>query len=156
MTNKRIIHQHLDGSLSITIPARVKGNGETEQEYLDAIAAKLNLPDAIRLLEVLVSELPQSRRFRNMWRESGGAIAVDMPLARTQRMSEIREERDGKLIEADGPTTREMEQSGTDYTAWKVYKQALRDLPAATDLSKITTPEALEAFNPTWPTPPGK
>jgi hypothetical protein len=81
-------------------------------------------------------------------------VVVDTSLARAQRMAEIRAERDRRLIEADGPTARAMEQERPDKAAWVAYKQALRDVPAVVDLSRIATPDELAAVEPEWPRRP--
>lgn len=53
----------------------------------------------------------------------------------------IRAERNRRLAESDWTV---LGDSPTPTAAWKVYRQALRDLPANTT----------DPFNPVWPTPP--
>ena len=148
-----------DGSIRITYPAG-------ENADLDQIAAKLQsehpeIATATRLSDVDPAvDLPQSRRFRSCWRADGsGKPRVDMPLARVQRLNEIRAERNEKLRTSDGPMARENEIGTTGSAqAMKDYRQALRDLPNnlvdGGTLDAINTPEELEVFDPTWPTAP--
>lgn len=56
----------------------------------------------------------------------------------------LREERNKRLAESDWVTLR-AQSTGTDVPEeWKIYLQALRDLPANT----------VDPENPVWPTPP--
>lgn len=84
------------------------------------------------------------RRFRSCWRWQGSAVGVDMPLARAQRLGELRAQRDGLLADTDGPLLRDQEQ-GKDVSALLARRQALRDLPVrmAAELDALDTPDAL-------------
>lgn len=53
----------------------------------------------------------------------------------------LRNQRDALLAQSDWTV---MSDTPTSTAAWKVYRQALRDLPANTT----------DPFNPVWPTPP--
>lgn len=105
----------------------------------------------------VVDTLPPSRRFRNCWRHGAGAVAVSMPLARQQRLAEIRSERNERLVESDKDHSR-LADIGTDQQRadLRTYRQALRDLPATvqTDLAALTTPEQLDQYQPAWPVKP--
>ena len=93
------------------------------------------------------------RRFRLCWRQSGAAPPhVDMPLARQQRMAEIREERDRRLARSDGQWARALD-IGTpgEVAALKTYRQALRDVPQRVTLDAVATPTALAEYDPMWP-----
>lgn len=119
------------------------------------IDADVRARGGVRFYDVADDDPLHGPRFYNCWRRTrDDRVMVDMPLAREQRMREIRAERDARLSDADGPTAREMEQNGKDAAAWKAYKQALRDVPAQVDLSVAETPEALEALEPQWPRRP--
>ena len=74
-----------------------------------------------------------TRRFRNCWSHDGTAITVDLVKARTQRLGEIRAERDVALAATDGPLLRDQEQ-GKDVTAQLAERQMLRDLPAEAEM----------------------
>lgn len=130
-----------------------------ETQDLDAVAARAQaagdgLSDATRRPNQAGDSLPD-RRFRNCWRNDGaGFPRVDMPLARVQRLDEIRRERDKRLVAADGPTARAIEQNAPDEGDWKAHKQALRDVPAVVDLESVGTPEDLDTFEPSWPVAP--
>ena len=99
------------------------------------------------------SDLP-SYRFRDCWRLSGDAIKVDMPLARAQRIKEIRAERNGRFTGLDAEWMRAMGQKRlAEADAIEAKRQVLRDIPATclTALDACTTPGALETFQPEWP-----
>ena len=153
-----IIWQDLDGHIHAEVPApKGRREGESEIAWVERVAKKT---EAIHLAEGRTrlanhEEAFPSRTFRNCWRESGGKIEVDMPLARVQRMTEIRAQRDVLLQASDGDKARLDDiGSGPAKSAIAAYRQTLRDLPATVDVESITTPEALEAFAPTFPEKP--
>ena len=102
------------------------------------------------------NELP-SERFRNCWRDSGdGTVKEDMPLARAQRLAEIRAERDRRFPPLDNEWMKATGQGNkTRAAAVEGVRQQLRDIPnkliADGSLEGIATPEELEAFDPEWP-----
>lgn len=103
------------------------------------------------------SQLP-SKRFRNCWRApDGGAVRVVVALARLQILAEVRRERNLRLLLSDGEFTRLLE-IGTDQQRadLRVYRQALRDLPATVqaEVDGLSTPAQLEAYVPVYPTQP--
>ena len=61
--------------------------------------------------------------------------------ALARRWQFLRAERDRRLAESDWTV---LSDTPTSTAAWKVYRQALRDLPANTT----------DPFQPVWPTPP--
>jgi len=62
----------------------------------------------------------------------------------------LREERDRRLAETDWRAT--VDYPGTDQNEWRTYRQALRDLPAATAEPQLD--ENGQLTNVTWPTKP--
>ena len=65
----------------------------------------------------------------------------------------LRQERDRRIALSDWRVTKAKETGGTIPTAWKTYRQALRDLPASTS----PTLDGQYFLNPssvTWPTEP--
>jgi len=149
-TTKRIILKDQTGHLHVVIPARPIKPGETEKEYLDDIASKAAIPGTAEIARIDASELPASRSFRSQWRHDGTAVKVDMALARVEKMKRIREKRNQLLAATDGEYLKQSER-GTASQALKTKRQSLRDIPQNTNLSTISTPEELEAFEPTWP-----
>ena len=147
--SKGIVWRMPDGSISVTIGATggvLDDLARLTQERTPWMA------DAVRLDDVEISVLP-GRYFRNCWRDNGnGNVHVNMPLARTQRMKEIRSKRDSLLTESDKEKFR-LDDVGTktETDALAIKRQALRDIPQNVDLEVIDTPEALEAFEPDWP-----
>lgn len=159
---KLIIWEVEDGTISVTRPVRTQAEDESDDQYLDNIAEKFkeDAPFAsnyIRLPNIDETELPQSRYFRNCWRkgtgENYGKPAVDLPLARNQRLDEVRIERNQKLLVSDGPTNLARDQNTSNFQPMKDYQQALRDLPvtAQAEIDAITTDTELETYSPTWP-----
>ena len=65
----------------------------------------------------------------------------------------LRLERDGKLAETDWVVTKAAETGVAETTAWKTYRQALRDLPS-TSTPKLTSEYTLDHTSFTWPTKP--
>jgi len=163
MTTKCIVYTRSDGGLAIVIPSPAYIAGwlaaNADKTELDAIAhvqGKDVPPDALNVWVEEAANLPQSRAFRNCWREheTGGVknIVVDMPLARAQKMAEIRAERNKRLAETDGLILRAKETGqAAQESRLALARQALRDLPATVGLDTLATPEALEAFQPNWP-----
>lgn len=149
----RIIFQMPDGNVRVCIPAHGHRPDESEDQWLDRIA-NLSAPlGAIRLANTEATELP-SRRFRGAWRIVNGKIEVSMPLARDQRLAEIRTDRNNRLAESDGPMLRAMERGSLDVTIWKIYRQALRDMPQVIDLTIAKTSEILSSLELPWPQKP--
>lgn len=156
---KRIIWEMPDGTISITTSAI-----GSDAESLDKVEARMRIAnpgyaDATRHPDRYPDEFPQSRRFRSCWRlEADGLPAVDMSLARDQRLKEIRTERDILLQSSDGPMARATE-TGVGIQAMKDFRQQLRELPNQMEsesvLDAVATPEALEAYQPIWPVDPG-
>ena len=163
MRLRRVVWRLPDGSISLSCPANdAPLPGKTVQECLDRIAARALIADpslagAVRIDtgETMLSDLP-SRRFRHCWRHDG-VVVINMPLAREQRMGEVRKERDALLKESDHDKHR-LDDIGTlqQKTALGVYRQALRDLPALAEVAMavIADPAQLAAYNPQWPVKP--
>jgi hypothetical protein len=121
------------------------------------VSRLLALPDYAGCVGLGRQALPSSRRFRDCWRRNGRAVDVDMPLARGQRLAEVRADRDARLSAADALTLKTMDSAvRADQDNVKTYKQALRDLPAAaqTDIGAAASPDALAAYEPPWPATP--
>jgi hypothetical protein len=155
--SKRIVWELPDGTIRVTLPARAG-------LPLDAVAARTRqavpeLHAARRLADREPGALPE-RRWRACWRHDGqGGVRVELPLARAQRLRELRAERDRRLAASDGAMLREQE-SGTPagVEALRAYRQALRDLPAVLEqsgaLERLEDAAALAAFTPEWPADP--
>lgn len=165
MTDECIVWEIPDGGVRYaTCPAKGKRPGETKAEWLHRVFLKTtrdNYPGAKRILNATI---PNGEPFRPgaqklfypAWRHSGGgSIVIDMPEARGIRMAELRAERNRRLGESDGSMMQANEQGDLAiFEPLKLYRQQLRDLPAAIDLSGIETPETLTVFEPQWPIEP--
>ena len=157
-----IVWERADGGISITAASpKQQLPGESEQVFLDRIAAVTRskhpgLKDAPRLENCPADKLPHPR-VRDCWRnDSTGKIQVDMPLARKQRMSEIRTERNNWLQTTDGLMARANEiGDSAEINSLKTMRQELRDLTnnIETDgiFNSLTKPEELDGFQPDWP-----
>jgi hypothetical protein len=101
--------------------------------------------------EIDPAHIPQDRTFRNAWTDDRptATIDVDMEKARPIHMNRLRAVRNEKLKSLDVPYQIAME-TGAEAERREIAarKQALRDLPANTDLSTILTPEELATFVP--------
>lgn len=130
---------------------QLTGDGLTTEDAITFILRR-DVPRDAKNIEIIEqTSLPKTRRFRNAWRQTGGAVTVSMPLAYDQRMNEIRVERDARLKATDGAFMRAIELDGPELATLKKTRQALRDMPQTIDLSAMKTPEELEQFQPTWP-----
>jgi hypothetical protein len=104
--------------------------------------------------EILGDVPPPSYRFRDCWRVSSGAVSVDMPLARQQRLAEIRAERNEKFARLDAEWMRATGQKRTaEADAIEAKRQTLRDIPATaqTALESCKSTDDLESYQPEWP-----
>lgn len=74
-------------------------------------------------------------------------------LEELEAMRLLRIERDRLLTETDWVVTKAAETGVAESTAWKTYRQQLRDLPS-TASPKLDLDELLRFSNVTWPTKP--
>lgn len=150
MTNKRIIWKQTDGSVAVTIPApNGRREGEKEEDWISRIATKAKPNGSTRCADCNAEDLPK-RYFRNCWRFTD-KVEVDLPLARTQRMTEIRTKRNELLDNSDKETLR-LQAVGTvqEKQDMENYRQLLRDIPSNVNLDLITDSDELEVFEPNW------
>lgn len=154
-----LIYTRPDDGVSIVRPTpEYLAQFPTELDGLAAVIAKDIPRDArgVRICEE--ADIPPNRRFRDCWRRMGMELPqVDMPLARTQRMNEVRRERGPKLAKSDVDLLKAQEAGNTTLQAsLRVYRQALRDIPQTeqVNVEACTTPEHLETWAPAWPTDP--
>ena len=158
MTPTAIVYENPDGTIRYSVPAkRSKLFNENQREWLNAVEqherrGDPKLEGAARLRDCPIAELPMGR-FRGCWRNDGaGGVHVDMPLARAQRMVEIRGARNARLTASDALMARARDQEKqAEIEALKAMRQALRDIPQHMDLTLINDPAELEAFEPDWP-----
>ena len=142
------------------------------------VAVGLARPDAANLEKFRLDQFPDSEncgfipaeelppaQWRDCWRWDSRGVAVDMPLARAQRLNELRAERDGRLAKLDGQWMRAMGQkNSTEADNIEAKRQLLRDIPqmltgdrardgacVVSTLADCKTPEDLGALEPAWP-----
>ena len=125
--------------------------------FLGTDIVALTITEEIGLLHP-TENLVVNRRFRRCWRRVGAGLpVVDMPLARTQRMNEVRVARQPRLDKCDDDIKKaEDKEDIAQLRNLRVYRQKLRDLPATEkpNVDAITKPEVLAAWEPTWPVSP--
>lgn len=152
---KRIAYINDEGGVSVVVPApklldeyrRVTGNEKaTEDDALAWVKAKDAPPGAI---EVEAADLPDRDEFRPAWTIAVGAVTHDLAKCRAIHMARIREARDALLAAKDIEHMR-ADEAGDVTAKARVAgeKQALRDLPATTDLAAAKTVAELKAI---WP-----
>jgi len=157
--DKRIVWETPSGEILFTSPAPASRHPEeNEQDWLDRVAeiVKAKSPEmlgrATRHKDEIFDDLWAKGlyRFRTARKRGGdGELFVDMPLARVQRMGEIR---DGYFPPFDAEWTKAMGQGNTaEAQRIDTQRQILRDIPQTINLDRITTPKALAEFQPEWP-----
>lgn len=152
---KVIVWTRPDGGVSVTIPVDSQGAGETEQAWLNRIAAKAQADGAIpagwtRAGDVDASSLPSSRQFRNSWQWSGSNIVQDLTKAKTVLRDRLEEkfttvfkrlQVERLKAEGDVPAVAAID---ADLTAKRTLRASVRaQIDAASTLAE------LRAINPT-------
>ena len=104
-------------------------------------------PRPVSWRQIALTEIPQERRYRNAWRDTGATIEHDMGHAREIHMDHIRKARNRAIVELDVPFMRALEKGDMkEQRDIGARKQALRDLPQTFDLSSARTVDELP-----WP-----
>lgn len=147
----RIVWRKPDGSLSITVPASPRLDGEDDAAYLDRVAARTqaatpSLADAARVYNVASADLiPGDRTFRGAWTIDGDVIRVDMGKAREIQKDRLRELRTPILAQLDKALERATDQRNNDEAARiSARRQALRDVTAVPEIAAARTPDDLK------------
>ncbi len=128
--------------------------GATEAEAWDSVRRGHKKFDGFaNFVVVEAADLPYSGRIgRFAWKQNGATAPVfDMARGGSVKTDQIRVERDRRLTDTDVEIL--MLDGAPASGALKAKRQVLRDIPATIqpDLDAITTPEALDAWEPTWP-----
>jgi hypothetical protein len=148
---KRVIWQMLDGSIRITIPCSPIGQNESENDYLERVAARCNPGDgAIRVADIPTNEIPSDREFRDAWIWNG-QIEHDLVKAGQIHLDRIRVKRDAALERLDVEFIKALELGDeAKITEIKVMKQALRDLPQEIlpDIQACKSIDEIKAIQP--------
>lgn len=77
---KLITFYQSNGVLAVVTPSEPQQPGETEQAYLDRIAAK-TVPEGTAYSLLDRSQFPASREHRPAWKLAGATVVVDSGLA---------------------------------------------------------------------------
>lgn len=134
--NLASIYQRADGGLSISTIVRDKDDGESDQDFADAAFRRVEAinPGGVRVglfdTSIIDAMYLTDGDFRDAWRISGGALAVDLGAAKTITVDRIRVAREAAFVALDVAYLRAME-SGASVDDIVAEKQRLRDLPAA-------------------------
>jgi hypothetical protein len=108
--------------------------------YLGQVTGHRKISDA---------DIPADRTFRGAWRDRGGKLEVDMPVAREIHRDHLRVARSVKLMQLDGEWMKATGQKKDgDADAIEAQRKALRDMPSDPRIEAATTPEELKAV---WP-----
>lgn len=156
---KKIIWKRPDGGVSITVPCEPMSESETEQEYLDRIAAKLREkhPDAngnlspsipaawVRVADIPEGNIPADRTFRNAWTWTTPEPVVDIDMAKAKEITKNRLRAERKpLLEALDVQVMRAQEAGADTSSLIAEKKRLRDITKLAD--NATTLDALKAL----------
>lgn len=110
-------------------------------------AASSFMPVSIR--QVVLTDLPTHRKFRDAWRDDGTGIVHDMEHAKRIHLDRMRAARAPLLAALDLDYMRADEAGdATEKLRIASAKQALRDIPQVFDLSAAKTVDELLTF---WP-----
>jgi hypothetical protein len=147
----RIVWRLPDGSIVITVPASPRRDGESDDAYLDRIAARVqeatpSMRDAERVRDIATADLlPVDRTFRDAWAIDGDAIAVDMSRAREIQRNRLRALREPVLAALDVDMLRAIESQDAQAQARiAAQKQALRDVTRVPEIDAADSPEDLK------------
>ena len=128
----KIIYTNSDGTVSIINPT-----GDVNDAIKD-------VPSGLSYEIVEDSVIPTDRTFRNAWIQNNKTIETDIAKAREIHKNNIRNARTPKLAELDIEFQKAQETSA-DTSSIVAKKQALRDAPAAADISTAATTDDLKA-----------
>lgn len=123
---------------------------EPEEAFISRVIAK-DLPhDATNVRVVEATEIPKDRSFRDAWKDEGGAITVDMSVARDIHRDRLRQERENRMAALDVAFFKALEDAVQDpaVQAIAAQKRALRDAPAHPSIDAAATPSDLKAAIP--------
>lgn len=111
-------------------------------------------PDAVYLdTPAIDTVLPPQRRFLDAMELVKGAVEINRAKAEAKVLADLRAVRDQALTASDMLILRAQDVAPANVPAIKVYRQALRDLPQTTDLTRLSL-DALDAFTPVLPVQP--
>ena len=150
-----IVYMRPDGGTSVVHPfesARMKG--ESDDEFLLRIAIK-DVPAGVDWHIQPKASLP-SRRWRNAWKKSGNAVAVDNAEARKLLNEEFQAELTKRTKDASDAVAEAEDEDGQQKAkAAKDYRKALRAMTAkvSADTAAMTT-EQLTLYVVPWPVRP--
>lgn len=150
MQTQHILLQFVDGSVGVMQLVLNDGHGlkqTADAATINREIARADIPEVLGWRLITPADLPTTRRWRNCWRDRSNRIEVDMPLARAQRLAELRAERDQLLPQLDKDWMKAVGQGRTgDAAQIEAQRQALRDMPQQKQplLDAAQTPDQLE------------
>lgn len=130
---KKIAYQRPDGGTSIVIAAPKESLEKvlgplTDAEY-EAHVRERSIPeDALDVVDIDDSAIPQTREFRNAWVLSGANISEDLSKSTAIKLAQVRAERDARLTATDKDYMKALEANDqATLAALKITRQNLRD-----------------------------
>lgn len=146
-TTKQIVWENPDGTLEVTVPVRPQQAGESETDYLTAIATRSQPSGATRINDVESTALPD-RRWRDAWRNDGGGdLEENLTAAKTTKTAEIKTACE-TCITTVNEDYLEAEMAGSGTAAIATRGNNLRTERDDPDLSSITTISGLTSHVP--------
>jgi len=149
---KRIIYTRADGGCNIVVPnPRGKARDETEDQYLDRLITRVVPQGSTDVAKVEKNTVPANRAFRDAWRQAGGVITTDMPIARGLHLERIRHIRNAELAKTDADYLKATDTGDAAGEATlKTRRQELRDMPQAVQGQLDAAPDG-DALDAIWP-----
>ena len=140
----KIIYTNSDGTVSIVQPILTEINPNTGKPFTIEEIAEKDIEKGISYEIVDDSAIPTDRSFRDAWKQNDKTIETDIDKAKEIHKTNIREARTSKLQELDIEFQKAQETSA-DTSDIVAKKQALRDAPAAAEISTAATETDLKA-----------
>ena len=126
-------------------------SADFDRQIADAISTGKAIDQPVRFDN---AQAPHYGSFRDAWVRQGNLLVVDMVKARDIKTTQIREERDRRLLQADDDLKiTQDDNDGPREASVRSRRTALRDLPVTIQpvLDAITDPTGLDAYEPVWP-----
>ncbi len=130
---KRIAYKQ-NGITHIVSPA------QDDDAFVAFVIDKDVRPNAAEWFIVEHDEIPFDRYFRDAWDLVDGKVVVDVDKAKSIKLDRIRIDRNKALDASDKEVAKLMDQ-GSDLTAIRGRRQALRDIPQTINLDGLSAEE---------------
>jgi hypothetical protein len=152
-TTKRIIWTKPSGEVVVTVPCAPMLEGETEQEYLDRVAARAQaadptLADCTRAATVENASVP-ARRWRAGWRVAAGAVVASLPACRLVRLVELIKRRVVLILILNEKIETAVDNGQNVLAAaLRAKRKSIRDLDLTAALQAVADLATLDTYEP--------